>query len=315
MTYDLGVIGGGVAIQMARRALGAYGRIAITYLEDTRNSYPEFDFVGSVDALLDRRVVDAVYIATPVATHVQLVRRALEAGLPVLLEKPISVDLADARSLGSLDTSRIAVAFRKRYSAVAEAVKATRQAYPDDPCELHFTWLAPHPGEGHWKTGGRATGGGVCLDIGSHVLDLVEYCLGEVQELRAYEVRVDQVTGSDEYIRLNLAICGGSEAVVDIGWATGDPLQIITFAHRETSIAWIKDALSPNSLLYVVMGSQASRTVCRRQHEYDRMLHDFRSFTSGRGEIIADWAAGMRNMELISRILDRRESSSPAPAD
>lgn len=43
--------------------------------------------------------VDAVIVATPPSSHVQVAAAAVERGLPVLVEKPLSLDLAQARSL------------------------------------------------------------------------------------------------------------------------------------------------------------------------------------------------------------------------
>lgn len=53
---------------------------------------------GSVDALLDRGL-EAVAIATPPSSHFELARRCLEAGLHVLVEKPMVTSSAQARLL------------------------------------------------------------------------------------------------------------------------------------------------------------------------------------------------------------------------
>ena len=52
--------------------------------------------VSSVDELLDLPL-DAVAIATPVSTHFPLASRCLEAGLHVLVEKPLAATVAEAR--------------------------------------------------------------------------------------------------------------------------------------------------------------------------------------------------------------------------
>jgi predicted dehydrogenase len=50
-------------------------------------------------ALLDPGLVDGVIIATPTPTHVSIALAAIERGLPVLVEKPLTMDLAEARTL------------------------------------------------------------------------------------------------------------------------------------------------------------------------------------------------------------------------
>lgn len=84
---------------------------------------------GSLDELLAE--VDAVYIATPHETHVEYARRALEAGVHVLCEKPISLtraelaglyELADARGLVLLEAIKTAFAPGfQRMAAVARS--------------------------------------------------------------------------------------------------------------------------------------------------------------------------------------------------
>lgn len=49
--------------------------------------------------LLNREEIDGVIIAAPAPQHAQMVRAAIEAGLPALVEKPLALDLADAVAL------------------------------------------------------------------------------------------------------------------------------------------------------------------------------------------------------------------------
>ena len=62
---------------------------------------PEAD-VGTVEEVLARPGVDVVVIATPNDTHVDLARRALEAGKHVVVDKPFTLTLAEARELALL---------------------------------------------------------------------------------------------------------------------------------------------------------------------------------------------------------------------
>src|SRR5229473_890850 len=50
--------------------------------------------------LLDRNALDGVIIATPAALHAEMALAAMDAGLPVLVEKPLTMDIAQARALG-----------------------------------------------------------------------------------------------------------------------------------------------------------------------------------------------------------------------
>ena len=61
---------------------------------------------AGLEAMLSDPGVDAIYVATPHAFHAEAIRRALEAGMPVLSEKPLVPDLASGSALVELARQR-----------------------------------------------------------------------------------------------------------------------------------------------------------------------------------------------------------------
>lgn len=74
-------------------------------LEAIGRAHGHLDLVGSVDQLLELPI-QAVAIATPVSTHFQIASRCLEAGLDVLVEKPLAATTHEARALVELARER-----------------------------------------------------------------------------------------------------------------------------------------------------------------------------------------------------------------
>jgi predicted dehydrogenase len=70
-------------------------------LEAMGKMYSQLTLVASVDQLLELPL-DAVAIATPVSTHYSLATRCLEAGLHVLVEKPLAASVNEAQALVTL---------------------------------------------------------------------------------------------------------------------------------------------------------------------------------------------------------------------
>ena len=70
-------------------------------LEAVGRTYPHLKLVSSIDQLLEQGV-QAVAIATPVSTHFPVAQRCLEAGLHVMIEKPLAATAAEARALADL---------------------------------------------------------------------------------------------------------------------------------------------------------------------------------------------------------------------
>ena len=138
-----------------------------------------------VEAVLDSDV-DAVVIATPPATHHDLVMQALAAGKHVLCEKPFSLDLGQAQQmLAAADESGLVAhvvhEFRwaPRYNVFRELVRSS----VGTPLQATFGWDFPllHADSGDlpdwWRD--SATGGGWIRNWGTHAINLVRYLVGE----------------------------------------------------------------------------------------------------------------------------------------
>jgi len=74
--------------------------------ERWRPSFPAARFSGELDDLLADPALDAVVLATPVPTHYELSKRALEAGKHVLVEKPPAMKGAEMDELVSIAAER-----------------------------------------------------------------------------------------------------------------------------------------------------------------------------------------------------------------
>lgn len=71
-------------------------------LEIVNKIYPSIQTTSSVDQAIMDTKIDAVVIATPVFTHFELAKKALEAGKHVLLEKPMTSNSKEAEILINL---------------------------------------------------------------------------------------------------------------------------------------------------------------------------------------------------------------------
>jgi scyllo-inositol 2-dehydrogenase (NAD+) len=92
---------------------------------------------GSLEAMLDCKGIDAIVIATPDKFHARAVSVAAAAGKAILCEKPLALDLADARAaLAAVDKHKIyfQVGFMRRYdpaySAAMERIEAGEIGVP-----------------------------------------------------------------------------------------------------------------------------------------------------------------------------------------
>ena len=80
-------------------------------LDNITNRYPYVNRYNDFDDMLAREDLDGVVIATPTATHYGLAKKALESGLHVFVEKPLTVESRESQELIDIAAARGLVVF------------------------------------------------------------------------------------------------------------------------------------------------------------------------------------------------------------
>ena len=171
--------------------------------------------------------VDAVSVCTPNFLHCTMTLAALKRGLHVLCEKPMAGTIADA--------NRMVAAAKKagkvlqidqsfRYSSHhAEVVRLVAEGAIGKP--LHARCIRAHgctPDVG-WSPGAKwfvqkKAQGGLILDIGIHMADLLKWIMGDVSEVAALiDTRTRGIDVPDNVMTL-LRFENGSTGVLELSW-------------------------------------------------------------------------------------------------
>jgi scyllo-inositol 2-dehydrogenase (NADP+) len=136
--------------------------------------------------------VDLVVVASPNRYHVELARTALDAGKHVVVDKPLAVNTAEARALATqAETAGVVLtAFHNRRwdddFLTLRRVVAEGRLGPVLRLESRFDRWRPQLKEGAWREDGDpADGGGLLLDLGSHLADQAVQLLGPVSAVYA----------------------------------------------------------------------------------------------------------------------------------
>ncbi|MEU6113402.1 Gfo/Idh/MocA family oxidoreductase [Streptomyces sp. NPDC047117] len=137
---------------------------------------------ASFDELLDR--CEAVAFAVPPAVQAEAAVRAARAGKALLLEKPLGPDLAAARAVTeAVGESGVVtqLVLTKRYHPATRAFLAEAREFAATgarSCYLHGAFLG-----GDFATSWRLEHGAL-LDLGPHLLDLLDLAVGPVASVR-----------------------------------------------------------------------------------------------------------------------------------
>ncbi|MGH3004333.1 MAG: Gfo/Idh/MocA family oxidoreductase [Gaiellaceae bacterium] len=182
--------------------------------------------VRSMEALLDRSDVDAVFLAVPHHLHAPLAIQAAEAGKHVIVEKPLANDLESAVAMVRAAERAgvvLSVCFPHRYEVNAQLARRLVAAgalgsfagmlisfYSDKPASY---WLGGFSGRSvsSWRTSRAQAGGGVLIMNISHLVDLVRYLAGEeAEECFAHTQIVDGPAEVEDGISLTIRYTNGA---------------------------------------------------------------------------------------------------------
>ncbi|WP_428390901.1 oxidoreductase [Lichenicoccus sp.] len=147
-----------------------------------RADYPSAKVYADPLALITAHEIDLIVIATPNDTHAPLARAAIAAGKHVVIDKPFTLDLAEARDLVALSVLRgvlLSVFHNRRWDSDYLTV---RRAIDDglvgtvSQFESHFDRFRPEVRD-RWRERAGA-GSGVWFDLGPHLVDQAVQILG-----------------------------------------------------------------------------------------------------------------------------------------
>jgi myo-inositol 2-dehydrogenase / D-chiro-inositol 1-dehydrogenase len=188
----LGLIGCGRIGRVHADSIDVHPRAELTYVCDPVAAVAA-DVGGrfgaphgtDADAILADGSVDAVVVASPTPTHVDLLTRAVHAGKAVLCEKPIDLDLAQVdgcwTEIAALNPT-VMVGFNRRFDPSFHEVKDRIAAGDIGRLEqLTIVSRDPTPPSHDYL----AASGGLFRDMTIHDFDLARFYLGEVVEVFA----------------------------------------------------------------------------------------------------------------------------------
>jgi myo-inositol 2-dehydrogenase/D-chiro-inositol 1-dehydrogenase len=176
-----------------------------------------------VDAVLGDPAIDAVVVASPTPTHVDLLTTAVRAGKAVLCEKPIDLDIArvDAcrAAIGPL-ADRVMLGFNRRFDPSFADIRARVAAGEIGTLE-QLTIISRDPAPP--PAGYVATSGGLFRDMTIHDLDMARFFLGEVVEVTATAANL---------VSAEIAEAGDVDTAVVVLRGSGGALCSITNSRR-----------------------------------------------------------------------------------
>lgn len=182
------------------------------------------DWSTDYQELLARSDIQAVSICVPNWLHFEVAMAAIEARKAILCEKPMAVSLEQAETLVCKvrETGTFfQVGYMKRFHPLMRRFKELLPQIGRVEIGL-LRCYQPFPEalwgrEGVWFTEKAKAGGGPLVHGGSHMLDLLHWCLGDVAAVDA-RVHIKPGTDVDWHTGAILEMANGSTILFECGW-------------------------------------------------------------------------------------------------
>lgn len=222
---EIGLIGFGLAgrafhAQVIRAVPGLrLAAILQRHGTEAAEKYPDVRIVRSVDELLSIEGIRLVVIATPNETHYPLARQCLEAGRDVVIDKPFTTNLEEAKLLVHLarKTDRFLTVYQnRRYDGDFQAIRQLVEAGTLGRMvrfETAYDRFRPQLKPGAWREAPRP-GSGILFDIAPHLIDHALVLFGLPEAVTA-DVRIERENAAaDDAFDITLHYPNGLRAVL-----------------------------------------------------------------------------------------------------
>lgn len=233
--------------------------------EEVRADLPEAQVVPDLEAMLGVGGLDLIVLASPSGAHAGQAEQVIEAGLPLVVDKPLAVNATLA--LGVVDLAAhhgvpLTVFNNRRFDPELMALVRVRdEAIIGDIWRAEYRWdrWRPVPKERWREQVGPEGGGGLLLDLHSHLIDQAVLLHGEVESVYAELDARTTAAEDDTFVACRhssgvvshvmassvngapgpRARLSGSEGAYVIGKQIDDVSAFTEFANEGDAVGWI----------------------------------------------------------------------------
>lgn len=238
-TVKLGIIGLGYVGQIHLRNSLRLRNVEITAVADVspkalkkaRNLGIKKTYTNYED-LLKIPELEAVIISLPTHLHLQCANQTAEAKKDIFLEKPIARNVNEAKEILSTaqrNSVKLMMGYPLRFNTAFRNIREKiKLGLLGDVENAHATYISAgpffHRAEEHspvpvpdWWFNKELTGGGVLVDLGSHIINLLRWYFGEITSIKGHFGHRFNMDFEDSAICL-AKFNSGTVAVINVGW-------------------------------------------------------------------------------------------------
>lgn len=189
-----------------------------------KNSISYVNIYNDYKKMINSEDLDLVYITTPISTHVPIALRCIEKKINFFLEKPVSRNLEETQNLcAELKNSDVinAVGYNRRFVdtfAKAKSLLASKILGEINTVQSSMYGSDILSKSSGWRSKKKISGGGVLLDFGSHLIDLLLWYFGTIRKVSGKARSIYSKEVEDE-AQMELEFDNGVVGKLEISWS------------------------------------------------------------------------------------------------
>lgn len=195
----VGIAGWGTVGRIRHACVDETEGMEVVAISDEQISVPvdsedEIKRWNSALEMIEAGGLDAVFVCLPNYLAAEVTIAALEAGLHVFCEKPPGRNLADIEAVREVEVARpeqtLVYGFNHRYhDSVLEAMRLIESGDLGEILDLRGVYgksAIIRFEAGEWRAQRKLAGGGILLDQGIHMVDMMRLFAGEFEDIHAF---------------------------------------------------------------------------------------------------------------------------------
>jgi predicted dehydrogenase len=186
---------------------------------------------SSLDAFLADDAIDAVWVASPNHLHASQTIAALSAGKHVLCEKPMALNVAECESMlaaAEAANRQLGIGYHLRHHPLhRELQHEWKSGQFGNPVffRAQLYYANPEPPSA-WRQKKETSGGWALSDIGTHLIDLCRWFMGDVEAAQGILTSPRWGFETDDHAIVTMRFKSGAVAIADASTGAGGAARI-----------------------------------------------------------------------------------------
>jgi predicted dehydrogenase len=268
-------------------------------------------------ALIEDPDVDAIYVATPPSTHLELALMAAAARKPCLVEKPMAMNHAECVAMIDAFRARgvpLWVAYYRRalprFLAVRERI-AARAIGTLTSIHVQVTErLAAGAVLSNWRFDPAVSGGGLFVDLASHCFDLLDFIAGPIADARGFATNTGGAYAPEDVTAAAFVFESGVGGTGVWNFNAQDKTDTIVFTGTHGTIT--TPVFTDGDVLIDIDGCLEALPIRNPPHVHQPLIQTIVDEIGGRGRCESTGESAARATWVMDRCVGRAAEGSPS---